>query len=547
MKIFAIRCRKFYCGIIAGLLFGPFVLHSAEQGQNNLNSSNVAKVNKRYSEFKTLSQILKDNDPEKYELIRQIYEDKELLSLEYQAPPPAGGNNLVVLNNDPSKVLYAAAQSSIGSQEWLTDTTGGTWTSTTPVNFSINPGPNVIQIPAGSNGRVYFSDQQIPGTPNPVSSNFIYDFIELTTGATWNTSNVDQVGIPLAFNYLGCIVGFRQYTREFTMAQIANSLSGTDFSNGVGTYRILGPTIPAGSWFPDASYLVEPINTGLAALVGKQAQSGAWTYTFNTWTPTANPPDPTNIGTLTVTSNVSDQFNMPLPATPVVPFTTQNVLSTAMTEGGEGISGDQARLSGIIQTMIDRGVVNNVSLWGNPGDTVIAYPWNYFPAGNNNKYAKALHDWSYNGMIYALSHDDIYTQSSSLTIPADSTVYLYLPKWTGTPSGNPQPNTWPNHNVALITSSPNNYTNLGVTIVNNGQWVIPNANDQIPSVGLPASFQIQFGNCRPENALQVNWSATSNKWVITQESKNLFNNPDGITVVNSIQINLPDGLLPVTP
>lgn len=493
MSAFLSKSKKLHVFSFTAFFIVSLALHATEQNENSMITLNAERVNARYSAFRNLSQMITDTD--KKALYDQIYQSSELLLMEYEAAPPAGGNNLVLLNNNPSTTFYVAVNNSNDNTQWINfiSQTFATWTSTANNNFTINPGFNTIPLPASSgSSRVYISTQQITGgNPPDVNSNFVWDLLEYNTGGTWDTSCVDAVGIPMALNYNGFIVGFRQYPRNFLMSQFSNMPS--PFSLGVSSNRILSPKhcVPS-----NTTYLDTAITEGLQALAiqNPTITSGEFTFINFAYTPGSGSYP---LGTISANSGADTYI---VGGAVTGPFTSFSVLATAMIEPNDA----SGRLTAILETMINRGIVYDSTQWGLAGGTTLGFPWDYYVDNalkNNNtysQYSKIIHQWCYNAMNYGLDHDDIYNQSSSITVPVGATAYLYIPVLTGnTPSPVPQPNSWDSsHRYYTTFGVPANlFTSLGLVVVNSGQWVLPDpTNASFPCTGLPVTFNIQFTN-----------------------------------------------------
>ncbi len=519
------------------VLLGTNIINSAESDNNLLNQRNLILSKQTFSNL----QMLQKN-PDKLKLLNvpfEIYESAVLAT-------PVGGNSLIIENNNPSKSFYAACQSSSSDGYWIDFTSiPPIWDTTGTIhNYTIVPGYNIIPLinTNGPSARLYISEDPLTGVPLLTDPN-IWDLMEYNTGGTWDISAVDAVGIPMALDYNGFIVGYQQYPRSFIMSQIANSLS-SPFSDGITpplpTNKIIRILSPKHCVPSDTTCVDTAISNGLNALATQNPTLTSGPYTYSSFSYDA--------GLITITASCLDTsfdpdstYTCTVGGTATGPFTSINVLSTAMTEPNDGTG----RLTGLLETMIDRGVVYDSTLWGVTGGTSIGFPWNYYQDTARNydefsQYSQGVHAWSYNGLNYGLDHDDIYNRSSSVTVPPGPTIFLYIPVFEGTPSPVPQPLTWPNQYYITIGIPPPVLTVLGEIVVNNGQYVLPDLNmASFPCVGLPQSFLIQFTNY-PNSNLSITLDGLGGGTV---------NNPGDWVNGGDIQISgnniaLPGGLVP---
>ena len=558
MVAFSAINKKFCSLIITTLLVGSFTLYAVEQNQTNFESSRISQVSKRISRFQNLSLLLKDY-PEKQELINSIC-DFETNMLALQDMPP-GGNSLVIMNNNPASTdLYVACQDSETFQ-WINFTTQE-WVGS-PQNYKLTTGANVLPllVTSGSGARFYVSTQQVANPPPDLTSPFIWDFLEYTTGQVWDTSAVDAIGIPMAINYNGYITGYRQYPRNWLIGTMYNSISsvppynGRVPASGNPITRILAPKKYLSE---DTTCLSNAISNGLADLAAQNSpfSYNEWTYSNFNWTPNVESDSPVNPGVFTATctnNTTSDTETVSIGVPPNGPISSYKVLATQLEQSGDAA---QLNFAGMMTVALVRGVGYDSTLWGflsggNPQwttGTPVAYPWKYYITnllknfGQFNVYSQVVHLWSYNAMNYGTDHDDFYNQSSSMTVPANTTAYLYIPQLAGnTPNPTPLPLTWPNPAYSVTFGVPPPlFGTLGEIVVNHGQWVLPNPTlAGLPSTGLPQSFIIQFTGF-PTKELDITLRPDGTGTVTNASD---WTEGGGITI-NTFNIGFPSGLYP---
>ncbi len=446
--------------------------------------------------------------------------------------------NTLHIDNQSGKVLYIAVNRA--DNLWL-DFTKNKWGTKTL-------GENNIHETTGSSDSISLIDTEGPaanvyvltfkptGKPNVVTSKQIWDQFEYTTNAVWDITAVDAVGIPMALEYKTRLTGYRNIPRDFILKQFLNlpppfNSQGAiirDASNNI--VRALAPKhyLPS-----NTKVLDKAMDVGFPKynhLGGLSITSGPWTYTDFSWDSSSR--------ALSAKSN-----GQPITiggGTGANAFTSKNVISTAMTEPNNAVG----RLTGLIETAINRGVLYNPALWGTNDKTqpgIVGFPWNYYQdnASNANQYSyysKTVHQWSINGMNYGLDHDDFYNRSSSITVPPGEPVTLHIWKFKED-SQTYKPITWPNHNYLTLGIPQAIIDNLGFVDVNNKQYVIPDLRNVIPAVGLPQSTNIQFSKF-PGKLLKID---IVNKKVLNPSD---WVNGNNVVIQNNFLVALPPNLAP---
>ncbi len=395
--------------------------------------------------------------------------------------------NTLTIDNQSEKVLFIVVQRD--DNLWMNFATN-TWGTTTLGDnniHSVTGSSDSISLinTDGHAARVYVCTFKPTGRPS-LTSKQIWDFFEYKYGAVWDISAVDAVGMPMALEYKTRTVGYRNIPRDFILNQFLhlpppfNSHGATirDESNNI--IRVLAPK----HYLPnDTNVLDQAMDLGFPKYkpsAGFSVTSGAWTYTDFSWDSGSRALSAKSNGT-PITIGGGTGHNA---------FSSINVISTGMTEPNNATG----RLIALIETAINRGVLDNPALWGtNVG--VVGFPWNYYQDNASNAsqysyYSKTVHQWSVNGMNYGLDHDDLYNRSSSMVVFPREPVTLHI--WTFTGGSTKTPITWPNHNYLTLGIPPNLFDTLGIVYVNNKQYAIVDTFNIIPAVGLPQLTDIQF-------------------------------------------------------
>lgn len=552
MSAFLRKVRGFYIWIIVAFFVGSFALYSASQED----FSDIKQAQNEKDYYRNLSQHIKD--PATRELLEQIYNTSEGYLGEYQNPslPPSDGNNLEFFNQDLSNSFYVSAVSTNG--HWLSGDTTGTWTASSPVCWEIQPGRcKTIAIPKTTDGtaNLYISSEEIKHKPdirNYDDAKYMWQLVEITTGWTWDLSYVDGFSIPLAMMYRGYCVGFKPNPRNFLMKQICNDLKVTETPfRGNETDNII--KAPKHYMSREITYLDDGIKAGLEALAEtKQTTQYDWTYSDFSWTPSSSGVPP-SLGVLTAKADKKTTCSLGTIDPKDYVFenylNSYNVLSTNFLEPNDCVG----RFRGLLAVMMNRGVVDNPADWGlSCKGQHCPYPWKYYQDTDKNKskynrYAMALHKWCYNTLVYAVDHDDIYEQSSSIGIQAGTTVYIYIYPMSGAPK-NPNPVTFNGQYCTHVSVPEILWKTAGALWVNGGQWVNPNITGIASPwfFGLPQTFDMGFaaapGSDWAKHRINITLDGNGGGQVNNPQD---WNNSRGI-VINNYNIALPADLSPVS-
>jgi len=270
-------------------------------------------------------------------------------------------------------------------------------------------------------GMYIGTKQAFIGKPDLSNYQYICDKIEMGSirnRASWNTTCVDFVGVPMQVEVNGVKVGFldgitRQHVLEVLEAIQEDPYPHLSYAPGGTTLRFFS-LIKLPSPHPLNDCFGAAISTGLPLLAeaaeGVTISYGESTYSDIQWHEeskelTAN----SGSGPVTI-SNID----------------TEHAVGNTITFSDGGTD-----LAGMIGAAVHRGVLYDPTLWGsfesgNPG-----YPGNYYHENPSNgeqfdRYAEILHSLSIDSICYAQSYDDIFHQDPSLIPAAGNTVIITI-------------------------------------------------------------------------------------------------------------------------
>ncbi|MCP4176455.1 MAG: hypothetical protein GY756_01705 [bacterium] len=452
--------------------------------------------------------------------------------------------NKLTIDNQSEKDLYIVVKRD--DNKWLDfSTKPPTWGSTSIAEKNIHKTTgsrdsiSLIDTDTHS-ANVYVCTFKPSGIPS-LSSQQIWDFFEYNTGNTWDISAVDAVGIPMCLEFKTRKSGYRNVPREFIMEKFSNLPAPFNADGAIvrdDNDKILRALAPKHYLSSDTDCLDSAMKVGFPKFVknskGTTITSGPYTYSDFSWD-SSNKTLSAHCGTDTIRIGGGSGKNA---------FSSINVISTAMTERNDS----SGRLTALIETAANRGVLNDPALWGQNDKTFggfTGFPWNYYQnngrtanADQYNRYSKTVHQWSVNGMNYGLDHDDLYNRSSSITVPPGEPVILHIWKFTG--SSNDEPITWLAHKHYLSLGISQKLINkLGYVYVNKKQYTIVDVINNIPCVGLPKTTDIQFSN-HPGKKLNVDLVSRTvlnpQDWV----------NGSGVIIDDNYHIAFPANFAPIS-
>ncbi len=368
-------------------------------------------------------------------LIAVVLVTSALISCGNDTTGPSGGGGphiSVTLVNNSGEKLYLILHRA--DNYWLKDIgDSSSWTASydssdcmVSVESGISAAFSFPEYTTGVGCRMYLSDTPFEGNLPPDLALYphLYDKVEMGWNATWNLTCVDFIAIPMELKSGGVTVGFKNTITRQSLMQALEAMPAPYSSmhrkhNGE-IIRFFSPRQYMNN--PDTlqDCMGDAISLGLPFLASAQLPGGVFTYGDYSYS------EFNCVGADGFTAACSSSGS-------TVTVTLDNICTSTVV--GNTIpytpsDGSGSTFAALIGAAINRGVLYDPSKWGESNPPNQGMPEYYYVAnpdsngGEFNHYAKILHEFSKDGLCYAHSYDDYFSQDASLHVNSGESVTI---------------------------------------------------------------------------------------------------------------------------
>lgn len=272
---------------------------------------------------------------------------------------------------------------------------------------------------------MFISEQALTGPPDLTTAKFVYDKVEMGWNAIWNQTSVDFFGIPVQLQAgQSNPVGYKDSATRHSIFQALLAMPNpyNQFVYPVGAtdpseiYRMFSPSkamsMTGAPWsYPSVNGLLEQaIDSGLPTLAGVTFNYGGFVMNFQSASRSAR----------TVTLSVTDSNGQNPETTLLSSIDSAHAFADTIKWDPSTGDGGGAKAAGLIGAVINRGVLDDSTHWGESGGANRGLPQYYYlksqgNSGEFNYYSQCLHDFAIGKLCYAISYDDFFHQDASIS------------------------------------------------------------------------------------------------------------------------------------